>query len=284
MSGEATVPSTPESRPVHIYALADPRTPHDYRYVGRTVWQPDERLNSHIQVAMARKRDGSWRNAVTHNIAWIRSVIRAGYRPVISVLAMVQASRRVFAEQQWIASMKEAGYRLTNATAGGEGSYLYKPTGQTRQRQSEGNRRRFENNPAEREFYRRKILRQYEGEEGRRRLSESATAQWAKPGAREAHSARLKEVFSDPELRARRGAILSQMLMETERGRQIRADTGLRLAGEGNHQAKLTWAKVRQIRAEYAAGGISQAALGRRHGVTQGLVWQIVRQRIWRES
>lgn len=52
--------------------------------------------------------------------------------------------------------------------------------------------------------------------------------------------------------------------------------------GEQSGGAKLTDAKVLQIRTDYAAGGITQKQLGSLHGVTQSLVAQIVRRKIWR--
>lgn len=51
--------------------------------------------------------------------------------------------------------------------------------------------------------------------------------------------------------------------------------------GERNRRAKLSADDVLQIRASYAAGGVSQGELGRRFGVTQTLVGQIVRRKIW---
>lgn len=269
---------------VAIYALSDPRTPHDYRYVGRTIWTPQDRLKAHIQTAMARRPDGRWRNAVTHRAAWIRAMIRDGYHPIITVLAETTLERRVVVEQLWIAALKEAGYRLTNATSGGEGNHLYKATGQTRQRQSEANRRRYANNPAERELCRQRIVSRFGTEEGRRWLSEKALTQWSVPGAREAQSERLKAVCADPEFVKRRSDSLRHTLLETDRGQQIRKALSRRLAGEGNHTAKLTWEKVRQIRAEYAPGVITQKQLAERYGVEQSLISMIIRCEIWTQE
>lgn len=50
-----------------------------------------------------------------------------------------------------------------------------------------------------------------------------------------------------------------------------------RAAGEGNGRSKLTLAQVAEIRTRYAAGGISQQALGDEFGVSQFAVSQIVR-------
>jgi len=51
--------------------------------------------------------------------------------------------------------------------------------------------------------------------------------------------------------------------------------------GEAHSQAKLTDAQVLEIRAAYAAGGVSQRELAERSGVTQALVGMIVRRVIW---
>jgi hypothetical protein len=54
--------------------------------------------------------------------------------------------------------------------------------------------------------------------------------------------------------------------------------------GEDHHQGKMTWAKVRAMRIDYAKGGVSQRELAARFDVSQGLVWQIVNGRMWKES
>jgi hypothetical protein len=51
--------------------------------------------------------------------------------------------------------------------------------------------------------------------------------------------------------------------------------------GVQHHAAKLSEDQVREIRALYAAGGITQTALGKRFGVRQNLVFLIVHLRIW---
>ena len=52
--------------------------------------------------------------------------------------------------------------------------------------------------------------------------------------------------------------------------------------GEGNHNARLTDDDVRQIRALYAQGGITQATLGQRFGVTQNLVSKVILRQAWK--
>jgi hypothetical protein len=197
------------------------------------------------------------------------------------VLAEVPRATRIVEEQRWIAALREAGYRLTNGTDGGEGPERYKPTEQTRRRQSEAGRRRFAKNPAEREYYRKLLLDRYKDPAERRALAEQARAQWAAPGAREAQSARLKELCSDPEFVRRRGETLRRTLLETDRGRELLQQMSQRVSGEANPSAKLTWNIVREIRARYKPGVVTQRKLAVEFGVEQSLVAQIIACKIW---
>jgi hypothetical protein len=56
---------------------------------------------------------------------------------------------------------------------------------------------------------------------------------------------------------------------------------GTLLAGERHGCARLTEADVRRMRADYAAGGVSQRQLAGRYGVTQATVWAILAGRLW---
>lgn len=266
-----------------IYALSDPRTPHDFRYVGRTYHPPSARLASHVTRAMSRKPDGSWRYPVTHNLAWIRALARDGYRPHLTVLAEVPLKDRIAAERQWIFALLEAGHRLNNATTGGEGPENYNVSELTRARQSAGNIRRFANNPAERDFYRQIMIARYSGVEGRAKLSEQARRQWSMPGAREAHSRRLKEALASPEARQRRSEA-SRRPFDSERGPELRAEISRRMRGEGNPVARLTWVQVREIRARYDPRTTSHTRLAMEYGVSPTLIGLIIRRKIWIEE
>ena len=57
----------------------------------------------------------------------------------------------------------------------------------------------------------------------------------------------------------------------------------LRSDGEHNPLAKLTWRTVRELRQAHRAGGVTQAALGRRFGVTQSTVSLVVNNKVWAE-
>ena len=52
--------------------------------------------------------------------------------------------------------------------------------------------------------------------------------------------------------------------------------------GVANGNAKLTDDDVREIRFRYAAGGVSQSALGQEYGVTQPMIGYIVRRELWK--
>lgn len=54
------------------------------------------------------------------------------------------------------------------------------------------------------------------------------------------------------------------------------------LRGEGIGNSKLTEENIVEIRARYAAGGVTQEMLGVKFGVSQVLVGLIVRRRIWK--
>jgi hypothetical protein len=47
---------------------------------------------------------------------------------------------------------------------------------------------------------------------------------------------------------------------------------------------KLTWEQVREIRARYAAGGISQPQLAREYGVVQGNISSVLLGKTWVEA
>jgi hypothetical protein len=73
----------------------------------------------------------------------------------------------------------------------------------------------------------------------------------------------------------------------TQPHRQRMHDRDVRPRGDRNgmrtHAPKLSRDLAAQIRAEYAAGGISQKALGARYGLHQTTVGEIVRREIWRD-
>ena len=54
-------------------------------------------------------------------------------------------------------------------------------------------------------------------------------------------------------------------------------------SGEKGHNAKLTWEQVREIRARYATGGITQTALARDYSLTPQHINDIILNKQWKE-
>lgn len=102
------------TRPVYIYALADPDEPDAIRYIGQTVC-PRVRLNFHLTVA----RNAS--TATTRVGAWVRQLLGAGKRPVLTVLAEATLETAVQAEEEQIARYAARGL-LTNTRRSGRSS------------------------------------------------------------------------------------------------------------------------------------------------------------------
>jgi hypothetical protein len=86
----------------------------EIRYVGKTVQEPKKRLGSHCSAASTGKQ--------THVARWIRTLDAP---PVMEVIEEVEGSgsdREVY----WIATMREMGVNLTNASDGGEDGWTDK--------------------------------------------------------------------------------------------------------------------------------------------------------------
>jgi len=60
-------------------------------------------------------------------------------------------------------------------------------------------------------------------------------------------------------------------------------ERGRSLAGERNHNARLTSEAAADIRERYAAGGVTQAELAEEYGVVEGAVWNVLHGRSWAE-
>lgn len=74
------------------------------------------------------------------------------------------------------------------------------------------------------------------------------------------------------------GTHLDNMADRNSKGRQSRASVN---QGEASGMAKLTEVQVMEIRALYAAGGITHRALGELYGVTGSSVSHIVNRQTW---
>lgn len=94
-----------------IYALHDPRT-GQVRYVGMSE-HPIRRLTEHLKPSRLA--------AKTHKNSWIKSLLRIGLKPTLSILEIVEMGTWQDTERRWIAAF---GKSLTNGAEGGRGGGL----------------------------------------------------------------------------------------------------------------------------------------------------------------
>lgn len=72
------------------------------------------------------------------------------------------------------------------------------------------------------------------------------------------------------------GDIVTNVADRTRRGRHVAT------LGERSGNTELTADDITELRARYAAGGISQLALARHYGISQSEAWNIIHRRRWR--
>lgn len=96
-----------------IYALVDPRSPEDYRYVGMTR-QVGKRRHQHV-------REAKESDAATHKLRWLRKLLAAGVEPELIVLEseLVDKEAACTAEIRWHRDLTEQGHKLTNSAPAG---------------------------------------------------------------------------------------------------------------------------------------------------------------------
>lgn len=112
-----------------IYGLVDPREPEHVRYIGRS-------SSGHKR---PRAHGGAAKLAAdpTYKGNWIRSLLAEGIMFDIVVLEVVNGLEKLNeAEQRWITEGFACGWRLTNLTTGGDGSYT-EQSAEFRQRRAE---------------------------------------------------------------------------------------------------------------------------------------------------
>lgn len=96
-----------------IYALFDTALPTDIRYIGKTSQRLVVRVRKHLQRAIAGQAG--------RRAAWIRSVLKAGRRVDVVVLATASSDSELDRlEREFIATYRTKG-GLLNATDGGDG-------------------------------------------------------------------------------------------------------------------------------------------------------------------
>ena len=114
----------------YIYALIDPRA-DEIRYVGQTA-NLKRRYSRHITDA---KRGTEW-----YVSRWVRLLLSFDLVPLIEMLEEIPANDWQWYEIWWIAYGKIIGWRLTNATLGGDGLSGYVQSKETRRKKSEAMR------------------------------------------------------------------------------------------------------------------------------------------------
>ena len=97
----------------YLYVLEDPRT-GEVRYVGVSK-DPGNRFSCHVCDAITKGKH-------LYTSRWIRKLDRCGLRPTMRVIAVLQTESSAAAEIAYIARLRADGFRLTNATDGGEGT------------------------------------------------------------------------------------------------------------------------------------------------------------------
>lgn len=97
-----------------IYGLLDPRT-QECRYIGKSI-NAHARFKRHVSKTQLLGR--------THKECWIASLVRDGLLPKLVVLEAFASEEDLNSgERFWIAQAVGLGWRLTNGTKGGDGTF-----------------------------------------------------------------------------------------------------------------------------------------------------------------
>lgn len=117
-----------------VYALVDPRD-NKVRYIGKS-GSGMKRVRCHMcRSSLARGR--------TYKDKWLRELIASGNRPLVKTIAVCADKKDLNkAEILWISYARSLGWRLTNLTAGGEGSFGLVKSPETRAKIANANRGR----------------------------------------------------------------------------------------------------------------------------------------------
>lgn len=154
---------TDQNKPIYVYVLTDPRYPDDVRYVGVTN-TPKKRLRGHISKAKIQ---------TNHRANWIKSLLRDGLEPIMTIIAQTDNENWRQCEMEWIAYYRDIGCNLVNSTDGGEGTRGFIPNEETRRKLSKAQL----NKPPLSEEQRHKASEKQRGkkysDESRRKMSES---------------------------------------------------------------------------------------------------------------
>lgn len=136
-------------------------------------------------------------------------------------------------------------------------------------------------------------------EETREKMKISSKKRWAKPDAcsaetrkkmSEAHKGREawnKGIETPEEVKKKISETLKgrpSPMKNRSHTKEAKQKISEAQSGENNHNSVVTWEIVREMRARYAEGGISQRKLAEEYGVSWGCVKHIIKNRTWREE
>lgn len=109
----------------YVYALHE--VDEEYRYIGMTTRSPYQRLKEHVRHAN--------RGNKTAVHCWIR---KHGGSVQITIIDVCETKEQAQAmEKYWIASARNSGLEILNHTDGGEGTFGWSPTSETRNKMSQ---------------------------------------------------------------------------------------------------------------------------------------------------
>lgn len=223
------------TRPWVIYTLIDPRSPAEIRYVGKTHQKPGKRLKRHLRDAKGTKNK-------THCCRWLRGLLAAGVRPLLTVVEQGTVAWEE-AEIRWVSKLREEGHPLTNITNGGEGTSGWSPSNDFREQKRahmtrlwaecpekmRASQREAMKDPEVREKLRLKALERQATPEIVAKQSEAQRRRWADPEARARAEAGLKKAASDPARRAAASARAKALWADpAKRAARIVALTGVK--------------------------------------------------------
>jgi group I intron endonuclease len=195
---------------------------------------------------------------------------------------------------------KEIGY---NNSPTAENCLGFRHSEESKKKMRESQRKRRERDGGWDEETKRKIGMSQKGkvipEEVKEKMRISSRKRWAKPDAcsaetrkkmSEAHKGREawnKGIETPEEVKKKISETLKgrpSPMKNRSHTKEAKQKISEAHSGENNHNSVVTWEIVREMRARYAEGGISQRKLAEEYGVSRGCVRNIIKNRTWREQ
>ena len=184
-----------------IYALVCPIT-EVIRYVGKSN-NPKRRVRNHIRELKLVEKTGQY----NHRQSWLKSLKDNGLNPVLVVLESVTEENWQEREMYWISFYLNLGCKLTNSTSGGDGGL--NPSELTRKKMSD----RKKGKPLSVEHKKRMSESQkarYQDPNERLKSSLYSKEINSRPNVKELRKESMKEIWKDPEHRAKRSSAISK--------------------------------------------------------------------------